>query len=34
MAQMGQTTTDMTETYVTEHLEVMKELVKRKMPQL
>ncbi|MCM5528988.1 tyrosine-type recombinase/integrase [Parasegetibacter sp. NRK P23] len=32
--QMGHTDSKQTETYVTEHLEVMKELVKRKMPIL
>lgn len=32
--QMGHTTTRQTEDYVTEHIDVMKELVKRKMPEL
>jgi integrase len=32
--QMGHTTTGQTEDYVTEHLEVMRDLVKRKMPVL
>jgi hypothetical protein len=33
-AQMEHTTIDMIDTCVTEHLEVIKELVKREMPQL